>query len=446
MNQSRQTFITAFALFSLFFGAGNLILPPFLGYNAGENWFWVTIGFALSAVIIPILAIYGHARIQGTMLDFAKAVSPKFAMFYSVIVYVISIALPSPRTASVTYEMAIEPYFQMNSLWLSSIYFALVLVFVLNRTRILSIIGKFLTPLIILILLAIISIGLFGDTAAIRNTADSASLIGGIIEGYQTFDAIGGVLVGGVIVISFTLQGTYGYEARKKMIGNAGLYAGIGLFAIYGGLIALGAFYSGEIITDSRSEYLTFLSQETLGRIGTAFLAVLVSLACFTTAVGIVTGTADFVKGLFKDSKQAYVLTAILGCVIGVVVGQFDIHYIIDLAVPALMFIYPITICLILLNILPKKWASKIVFRGVAIVVFLFSLTDVLKEIISENRIIPYKKIIPDPFIEWSRNVIETFETYIPLAQEGMGWVLPAFVIFMLLNIRVFTTKGMAQA
>ncbi|MFT5738604.1 MAG: LIVCS family branched-chain amino acid:cation transporter [Maribacter sp.] len=445
MNQSRQTFITAFALFSLFFGAGNLILPPFLGYNAGENWFWVTIGFAVSAVVIPILAIYGHARLQGTMLDFAKSVSPRFAMFYSVIVYVISISLPSPRTASVTYEMAIQPYFEMNSLWLSSIYFALVLVFVLNRTRILSIIGKFLTPFIILILLAIISIGLFGNTAAIRDTADSTSLIGGIIEGYQTFDAIGGVLIGGVIVISFALQGTYDYEARKKMMGRAGLYAGIGLFSIYGGLIALGAYYSGETIVNSRSEYLTFLSQETLGNIGTAFLAVLVSLACFTTAVGIVTGTADFVKGLFKNSKQAYLLTAILGCVIGVVVGQFDIHYIIDLAVPALMFIYPITICLILLNILPKKWASKLVFRGVAIVVFLFSMTDVLKEIISDNRIIPYQKIMPDGLVAWSQDSIALFETYVPLGKEGMGWVLPAAIIFVMLNIRVFTTKAVPQ-
>ena len=74
MNYSKQTFLTAFALFSLFFGAGNLILPPFLGYNAGDSWIWVAIGFALSAVIIPIMAIYGHARLQGTLLDFAKKV------------------------------------------------------------------------------------------------------------------------------------------------------------------------------------------------------------------------------------------------------------------------------------------------------------------------------------------------------------------------------------
>ena len=156
MKQSKQTLVIAFALFSLFFGAGNLILPPYLGYNAGDGWFWVLIGFSISAVIIPILAIYGHAKLQGTILDFANKVSPTFAILFSILIYLIAIALPSPRTASFTYEMAIEPFFQISSLELSSIYFALVLVFVLNRNRMLSIIGKFLTPLIVCILLIII--------------------------------------------------------------------------------------------------------------------------------------------------------------------------------------------------------------------------------------------------------------------------------------------------
>ena len=107
MDFNKQTYITAFALFSLFFGAGNLILPPFLGYNAGEDWFWVLLGFGFSAVVIPIMAIYGYARLQGTMLDFSKKISSYIALVYCVIVYAISVALPAPRTASVTYEMAV---------------------------------------------------------------------------------------------------------------------------------------------------------------------------------------------------------------------------------------------------------------------------------------------------------------------------------------------------
>ena len=89
MKHTKQTFITAFALFSLFFGAGNLILPPFLGYNSGQDWFWVLLGFLVSAVVIPILAIYGHAKLQGSLLDFGKKVSPKFALLFAIIIYFI---------------------------------------------------------------------------------------------------------------------------------------------------------------------------------------------------------------------------------------------------------------------------------------------------------------------------------------------------------------------
>ena len=416
MKHSKQTFITAFALFSLFFGAGNLILPPFLGYNAGNSWGLVALGFALSAVVIPILAIYGYAKIQGTMLDFANKVSPLFAIIYSVCVYVISVTLPAPRTASVTYEMAIQPYFNISSFWLSVVYFSFVLVFVLNRNKILNFIGKFLTPLIILILLFIISIGLFTEVSPINNSIFGNTFTEGILEGYQTFDAIGGVLVGGVIVISLSLQSNYSFAEKKSIITKAGFLSGIGLLLIYGGLIALGAHYNGSFQTDNRTELLSFLCTEALGNIGTVFLGVLVALACFTTAVGILTGTADFVKGIANNSKLAYTITAIFGSIIGVAIGQFDVHYIINIALPALMFIYPITIVLIILNALPKKWASKTVFKSVVLVTFIFSIPDFLQFLILEEN-------------------LEFIKSVTPFSDNSMGWVLPALVTFIITNL-----------
>jgi len=416
LKHIKQTFITAFALFSLFFGAGNLILPPFLGYNAGTSWGLVTLGFVFSAVIIPILAIYSYAKLQGTMLDFANKVTPVFAIIYSVCVYVISVVLPAPRTASVTYEMAVQPYFQISSFWTSVIYFSLVLVFVLKRNKILNFIGKYLTPLIILILIFIISIGLNTEIDPIKNSVFSNSFTEGILEGYQTFDAIGGVLVGGVVVISLSLQSNYSYLEKKKIIARAGVQSGLGLLFIYGGLIALGAHYNGSFQTDNRTELLTFLSKESLGNIGTAFLGVLVALACFTTAVGIITGTSDFVKGIANNSNIAYTITAIIGSIIGVAIGQFDVHYIINIALPILMFIYPITIVLILLNALPKKWASKIVFKSVVLVTFVFSIPDFLHFLITKEN------------LEFIRSII-------PLSENSMGWVLPALLTFVISNL-----------
>jgi len=148
MNKTKDIFITGFALFSMFFGAGNLILPPFLGVNAADKWAIVAVGFMVTAVIIPILGILAHAKLQGTMYDFGKKVSPLFSLVYCLIVYTISIALPAPRTASVTHEMAIAPFFGTSSVVTSSIYFILVFLFVINRSKILNLIGKFLTPLI----------------------------------------------------------------------------------------------------------------------------------------------------------------------------------------------------------------------------------------------------------------------------------------------------------
>ncbi len=337
-------------------------------------------------------------------------------MLYAVIVYLIAISLPSPRTASVTYEIAIDPYFEVSPLLFSSLYFALVLVFALNRTKILSLIGKFLTPLIIIILIVIISIGLTTDAAPIRDSIFGNTFTNGILEGYQTFDAIGGVVVGGVIVVSLALQGKLNFEEKKRMIARAGLLSGIGLILIYAGLIALGAHNSGTLVTEDRTELLTFLSKATLGNFGTVFLAVLVALACFTTAVGIVTGTADFVKGISGGKQMGYTVTAVVGCIIGVAVGQFDVHYIIDIALPALMLIYPITIVLIVLNVVPTKWASALVFRAVTIITIIFSLPDLLQFFMKEGA-------------------LNGIKNYLPLATEGLGWVLPALLAFILVNL-----------
>lgn len=415
MKITKQTFVTSFALFSLFFGAGNLIFPAFLGYNAGDGWFMVAVGFVISAVVIPILAIYGHAKLQGTMMDFGKKVSPVFAFIYSLVVYVISVSFPSPRTASVTYEMVIQPYFDVPSWGLSTIYFILVLVFVLNRSKIMDIIGKFLTPGILIILGSIICIGLFGDYEPLRASTYASNLTSGILEGYQTFDAIGGVLVGGVLVISLSLKGVSKEESRS-VIGKAGLFAGLGFVVIYVGMIALGASNSGTLDISNRTELLNLLSFNTLGGMGRTALGVLVALACFTTAVGIVTGTADFFKGLFNDSRKAYVITAVISCVLGVGMGQLDVHSIIVVALPALMLIYPITIALIFLNAIPEKYASHVVFKAVVAVTILFSFPDFLSSIGFAEMTLPIQE-------------------FLPFGTVTLGWLLPAIFTFIVVNL-----------
>ncbi|KGL60066.1 MULTISPECIES: branched-chain amino acid transport system II carrier protein [unclassified Polaribacter] len=417
MNKKKEIWIAGFALFSLFFGAGNLILPPTLGVKSGLDWWIVVIGFVLTAVTIPILAIFAHAKLQGTLYDFGKKVSPFFSTVYCLLIYTIAIAIPSPRTASVTHEMAIHPFFGTSSLLTSSIYFLLVFIFAVNRSKIISLIGKFLTPIIVLILLVIIVIAIFTSSGIVNPSTFTTPFVDGILEGYQTFDAIGGVVVGAVIIISLNLRGHTSFEAKKELITKAGFIAGTGLFLVYGGLILSGSLFSATFAENAtRIEVLSGLGTKTLGNFGAAFLSISVALACFTTAVGIVTGTADYIKGIFKGSKTAYIATAAIASVIGIIVGSYQVDFIITLAVPALMFLYPITIVLILLNIVPNKYGTKLVFRGVVLVTFIFSITDFLGFIIPRENLTGIKSIIP-------------------LAEFSLGWVIPAFLVFAGLNL-----------
>ena len=418
MFKKKEILVTAFALFSLFFGAGNLILPPLLGFNSGNQWLVVTIGFCLSAMAIPILGILAHAKLQGTLMDFGKKVSPSFSLIYAFFIYAIAIALPSPRTASVTHEMAVQPYWDISPWFTSSIYFGIVFVFAMNRSKILGILGKLLTPAIILILVFVIGITMFSFPFEFGPSTIASPFTNGILEGYQTFDAIGAVVVGGVIIISINLRHTdASYEDKKALIRSAGWLAGLALFLIYMGLILSGALSHTYFDADTtRTALLSGLAINSLGNVGNLFLSILVGVACFTTAVGIVTGTADFVRSRFNDSQLAYTITAIVGSVLGVLMGQFNVGYIIAVALPSLMFIYPITIILILLNVVPEKYASPLVFKTVTIATILFSVPDFLGSI---------RAIAP---------AADTF-SWIPLQQYSLGWVLPALLLFIVTNI-----------
>lgn len=418
MNNKKTILVIGFALFASFFGAGNLILPPYLGFNSGPDWWLVALGFVTSATVIPLLALFGHARLQGTMLDFGNKVSPLFSLVYSLCVYIIAITLPIPRTAAVTHEMAIQPFFHTSSLLTSSIYFGVAFIFIMKRDSILSMLGKFLTPLIVLILLAIIIIGLFTSPESINNSVlETPALVAGLLEGYQTYDALGGILIGGVVIISLNLEGGISFEDKKTIIAKSGLVAATGLFVIYAGMIAVGALHNTEFEASiTRPELLSGLSLKTLGNIGNLFLSVLISLACFTTAVSVIVGTADFFKGLFKESQLAYTITAIVSCIMGIFIGQMNVKYIIDVALPALMFIYPITIVLILLNVIPQEYATKLIFKAVVLVTFVFSIPDFLGFLMEAH---------------WLQNIKEI----IPFAKQNLGWVLPALVTFIVVNL-----------
>ena len=156
---------------------------------------------------------------------------------------------------------------------------------------------------------------------------------------------------------------------------------------------------------------LTGIGAETLGTATNLILSILIALACFTTAVGIITGASDFAKFRFKDSQSAYTLTALISCVLGVLMGQFNVGYIILVALPALLLVYPVTIALIILNNLSDTWATARIFRWVIVVTLLMSIPDFM-----ESIGYPSLKL--------------NMAAYVPFQAQHLGWVLPAILAY----------------
>jgi LIVCS family branched-chain amino acid:cation transporter len=411
MKFTKEGLIVGFALFALFFGAGNLILPPFLGFMAGSQWYLVALGFVISAVGLPLLGIFAHARLQGSMFSFAEKISPVFSLIFCMFIYIISVSLPGPRTAAVTHEIAIEPFFDISPITTSIIYFLLVFVFVIKRSTVINNIGKFLTPAILLLLLAIIISSFFTEYDAMGANVTELPVLAGFFEGYQTFDAIASLLVGGVIIISVKLKGYESPVEIRQIITMAAILAGLGLFLVYGGLIFNGAMVNSEFPQDvTRTELLSGISFLNLGGVAQICLAILVALACFTTAVGIVTGTADFMAELI-NKPYVYSLTVFIACVLGIIMGALSVNAIIEIALPVLLLIYPLTIVLILLNVMPPDFRTKLVMTATVIATALFSLPNTLKYVVSEE-------------------LFSNIQQYIPLAEYGLGWVIPASLVF----------------
>ena len=413
MKFTKEAFLVGFALFALFFGAGNLILPPYLGFFAGSQWYLVALGFVISAVGLPLLGIFAHARLQGSIFNFSDKISPLFSLIYCVLIYLISVALPAPRTAAVTHEIAVQPFFEISALTTSIIYFLLVFLFVIKRTSIINNIGKFLTPAILVLLLAIIVSGVFSDFKPMGAPITEMPVLFGFFEGYQTFDAIAALVVGGVIIISVKLKGNLSAPEIRKIITSAAIMAALGLLFVYSGLIYNGAIVNSEFPSSiTRTQLLSGISFLNLGAMAQVGLSVLVGLACFTTAVGIITGTADFMTERI-NRPFVYPVTVSIACILGVVMGALSVNKIIEIALPVLMLIYPLTIVLILLNALPKDYRTTFIMRAVVLVIILFSLPDALQYVIAS-----------DLFLQ--------IQESIPFALYGLGWVLPGLIAFIL--------------
>lgn len=308
--------VIRFMLFSLFFGAGNLIFPPFLGQNAGEHTFTAMAGFLLTAVVLPVLGVIVVARFDGLDKLSGKA-GKRFAFIFTVLIYLsIGPGLGIPRAASVPLEIAVSPYLPNDAnrtLWMvlySALFFLVALWLCLNPGKLVQRIGRVLTPsLLILFVLLFISFVTKGNVnvAPALDSYQSSAFLKGFTEGYNTMDTIAALNFG--LVISTTLV-LFGLNEKKDRISHtvyAGIFAGSILAIVYMMLSYMGMCPSGVYaIQENGAWTLRCIVQQVFGDGGAILLAAIFTLACLTTCVGLINSISQFFSILFKNFVEIH--------------------------------------------------------------------------------------------------------------------------------------------
>lgn len=413
-KNNKDIIIIGFALFAMFFGAGNLIFPPFLGHAIGSKFAIGIIGFICTGVGLPLLAILSTTKGDGTFETMASKIGHKFAVVFATLLFIaIGPMLAIPRTAATTYELTINPILpNINAVTWMIIYFAINLIFVLKESSIIDTIGKYLTPALLIILCVIILKGIFFPIGEIVSTDASSVLATSLTEGYQTMDALAGLLFASMITSSLIAKG-YKDKDILPMTLKSGFVAIAGLAFIYGGLMFLGAqtttTFTGEA---TKTGILLFISKSILGDSGIIIIGVAMGLACLTTSIGLLSAGSSYFDKLSKG-KLPYKFNAIAFSVISIIIGSLGVDKIVAISAPILNILYPVAITLIFTTLFDKYLKNIKAIRLGIYTSLIFGILGVI------------------PNIDLS---------FIPLATSGFPWLLPT-IVAILIGYLIFPQK-----
>lgn len=409
MNKGKEALVLGFALFAMFFGAGNLIFPPSVGINMGDNWFLAGLGFLITGVGLPLLGVIAFIKVR-ELENFSTKVSKVFNNIYcSVLVLVIGPLFAIPRTGSTTIEMGVLPMLSnvdktTVTIVSSIVFFGVTLMLVIKESKITDIVGKFLTPIILIILLAITALGIVGDIGTPIHKVDSGMFSFGFIQGYQTMDALASVLFGVVIIKGLKGKGVEDPEEQGRFLSVAGIIAATGLGLIYFSLMYLGARISGVQNGAVTTSAALYIAEVTLGSIGKTAFGICVAAACLTTSVGLVALTSDWFS---RITPFSYKTIAISTCVFSSVMAIGGVDFIIQLSVPVLCILYPITIVLILFNVMGIR--NELAYKAGVYITLIISVIEVLGSTFK---------------IEGLTSLVQR----VPLGKDGFAWLLPCLV------------------
>ncbi|MFB3161874.1 branched-chain amino acid transport system II carrier protein [Neobacillus sp. 179-J 1A1 HS] len=432
MNFSaKQVVFISFMLFSMFFGAGNLIFPPFLGQSAGDHLWAALAGFIVSAVGLPILGVIAVAK-AGSLNELNLRVHPIFALIFPFLIYIaIGPGLAIPRAGSLAFEMGAAPFLPENLVESSGslliytiVFFGLAAWLSMYPSKLISLFGKLLTPILLALITIIFVRSLFDPIGSFESPIGNYRenpMFQGILEGYLTMDALAALAFGIVIANTLTAQGVIDSKKKSRYMMYAGLGAGLLLAVIYlilgylgAGSSSLGQAENGAIILSNIMTYL-------FGQSGTLLLGIVFTLACFCVSIGLITSCSQFFSTAIP--KVAYKVWVIILAVLSTAIANLGLTQILQISVPILGMIYPIAIVLIFLGLFDDMIKrNSYIYITVIGFVALFSILDTINKSLLNNV--------------WSEG-LEILPFYI----EGIGWLTPA-VLGLIVGYLLGKVKG----
>lgn len=423
--------VIGFALFAMFFGAGNLIFPPMLGYIYGDKWLLASIAFTIVGVGLTLIAVISMAKRKGNIFTFTSLAGDKLS---KAIILIIALCIGPlgaiPRTAATSFEMVESAGFNINILVFTLIFFALSLFLSLSKNSVVDLIGKFLTPLLLISLLIMIIVGMLNPIGDTKNVDMALKTIfsNSMLEGYNTMDTLAALAFTPIIVESIIKKG-YKNDLLKKTI-EASLIAVIGLAFVYISLTFLGSSASKSIDTDSRVSLLNFISSSILGNKGKFVLLLAIIMACFTTSIGLVSSISNiFVE--FSKNKLEYKPVAWVIAIVSLLLSVLGVESIVRLTGPFLQFVYPLAILLVMFNLIGKNSIDKLVIRNSFIVVTIVSLMDALISLI--DILIDMFKI-DFSFLSKIEMLLKNIISIISLNIVDFPWIFP-FIVTIIITI-----------
>lgn len=427
----RGSLAVGVALFSMFFGAGNLIIAPLLGVQAGPCVVPATLGYLVSGVGLPIATIVAIAR-AGTADALLDRIGHGFSRVFTILAYLaIGPLLAIPRTASTSFEMvrplilgaqagagsaaaagtAAGAAVALPQLLFSLAFFAAALALALHPARIVRLMGKVTGPLLIGLLVVMVAaqvVAPAGDPLAEAQQAyATAPAVAGFVQGYQTLDLLASLAFGVVITSSVRRLGVTDPGAQARQVARSGVVAGALMALVYCALSYLGA-RMGTVAPEAANgaEVISLSSTLHFGTAGTALTAAVFLVACFNVCVGLVSSIGEYFSKAFP--KVPYRCWAILIACISCVLANAGLTSILAYSVPVLMALYPMGICAMLMGLLPGSEAHAGAWRVAMACVGVVSTAGALRDALVPGLSLPFDAL--------------------PLADIGLGWVVPGIL------------------